>query len=423
MDSTPPSRRSEPRSRIKSASRLARIDFSSKNEELPQLSLDLIRSSPKKTLSPTSPSVKSSISLPLHDLLLLSPSPGCKSKLRLAERLEMAEEPAESNGSRRRVKSRVSTINGLGCNSPRNCRRPRRRLEQEIREERDLGVMEEMVRARKKRQSGKLRKEKLGLVTSSTLSPKISDGVQSKIDQIGQLIADLVMWKDVGKSTLWFGFGSLCFLSSCFSKGLTFSFFSAISQLCLLILGASFFSNSFCQRENSKLRCHVKLKEEDILRAARIILPVVNLGLSKTRDLFSGEPSMTLKIAPILLIGAEYGHLITFWRLSAFGFFIGFTAPKLYSCYSLQINKQADYMKCWVLQAWGACSHKKVVAASAITAFWNLSTLKIRIFTAFISLVIFRHHRQCQQAKLDEVEEGKREEGHKKQALVVVATE
>lgn len=45
------------------------------------------------------------------------------------------------------------------------------------------------------------------------------------------------------------------------------------------------------------------------------------------------------------------------------------------------------------------------------------------IFAAFISLVIFRHHRQCQQAKLDEVEEGKREEGHKKQALVVVATE
>lgn len=83
---------------------------------------------------------------------------------------------------------------------------------------------------------------------------------------------------------------------------------------------------------------------------ARLILPAANLAISKTRELFSGEPSMTLKVchgglvfvfnliadcsshsslinisvfpdqvAPFLLLGAEYGHLITLRRLCAIG--------------------------------------------------------------------------------------------------------
>lgn len=41
----------------------------------------------------------------------------------------------------------------------------------------------------------------------------------------------------------------------------------------------------------------------------------------------------------------------------------------------------AEYLKWWFLEAWGTCSHKKIVAASAATAFWNLSSVKTRIFT------------------------------------------
>lgn len=41
----------------------------------------------------------------------------------------------------------------------------------------------------------------------------------------------------------------------------------------------------------------------------------------------------------------------------------------------------AEYLKWWFLEAWGTCSHKKIVAASAATAFWNLSSMKTRIFT------------------------------------------
>lgn len=39
-----------------------------------------------------------------------------------------------------------------------------------------------------------------------------------------------------------------------------------------------------------------------------------------------------------------------------------------------------EYAKSWVLEAWGTCSHKKIVAASAVTAFWNMTSIRTRIF-------------------------------------------
>ncbi|KAM2358033.1 hypothetical protein ACFX1X_006926 [Malus domestica] len=36
-------------------------------------------------------------------------------------------------------------------------------------------------------------------------------------------------------------------------------------------------------------------------------------------QLNSGEPSMALKVAPFFHMGAESGHLITFWRLCMLG--------------------------------------------------------------------------------------------------------
>ena len=67
-----------------------------------------------------------------------------------------------------------------------------------------------------------------------------------------------------------------------------------ISQIGLLFLGVSFFSNSICH--NVEKRNEFKLREEDFLRLAKLILPATNLAISKMRELFSGEPSMTLKV-------------------------------------------------------------------------------------------------------------------------------
>lgn len=157
MDSTPPYR-SEPRS-------------STKPDQSPNLSLGLVPSSLKKAPSPSPLSLKSSGSLPLQELLLLSPSPLRRSKTRLVDRLETAaEESMEPGGTRRRCKTRTSQTGLSGCAaSPRNTRRLRRRSELEIREERDLGLVEEIGKPRKRRQSGRSKKEKLSL----TLIPSI----------------------------------------------------------------------------------------------------------------------------------------------------------------------------------------------------------------------------------------------------------
>ncbi|XP_065875143.1 reticulon-like protein B17 [Euphorbia lathyris] len=421
MDSTPPYHRSNPNSQSKSASRLARTTRFDENEELQALSLDLAPSPPAKK----TPSVKSpSNSLPIRELLLLSPSPSRNTRTRISDRLEMEEEAAvEPAGPRRRQRSRGAQLGAQGCASPRNGRRLRRRSEIESKEEKDLvGLTEEIGKVRKRRHSGRSKKEKLALVpsmNSSIPSPKIDDGDGGNLDRIAMIINDLIMWRDVAKSSLWFGFGCLCFLSSCFAKGVSFSIFSAISQLGLLFLGASFISNSICPRNNVEARCNFKLKEEDILKLGRLILPPANLAISKTIELFSGEPSMTLKVIPFLLLGAEYGHLLTLRRLSAIGFFIGFTGPRLYSCYSSQINQRVNSIKNRVLETWEACSHKKMVAASAITAFWNMSSVKTRIFAVFISLVILRCCRQRLQPKEEEQGQAEEEEKELQQALVV----
>ena len=78
----------------------------------------------------------------------------------------MAEDPVEPIGSCRKSKNRNGSTGNLACGSPRNHRRSRRRLEPEIREEREVGVVEEMVKVRKRRHSGRAKKDKLSLVVS-----------------------------------------------------------------------------------------------------------------------------------------------------------------------------------------------------------------------------------------------------------------
>uniref|UniRef100_A0A1J3HL45 Reticulon-like protein n=1 Tax=Noccaea caerulescens TaxID=107243 RepID=A0A1J3HL45_NOCCA len=369
------------RSNAKSASRLDRVNNSQQN-----LSLDLVLHSPKSNDTPVS--IRSSS----------SPSPLRKSKTRLADRLEMASEAAADPTAlvRKRGKAKGGQKGLLA--SPRNPRRSRRRSEAV--EEKDANaVVEEITKPRKRKTNGRPNKEK-----QNSASSHLPNACQSDLNRIGEIISDIVMWRDVAKSTLWFGFGCLCLLSSCFAKGFNFSVFSAVSNLGLVLLCASFLSNTLCQRKNQDTNREFHVSEDDVLRLATRFLPATNFAISKTSELFSGEPSMTLKVTPFLLIGAEYGHLITLWRLSAFGFFLSFTIPKLYTCYTHQISQKVERMKTIIGQAWGMCSHKKILAGSAVTAFWNLTSIRTRLFAVFIILVIFRYRRQNLQLNPDQVE-------------------
>uniref|UniRef100_A0A7N0ULU4 Reticulon-like protein n=1 Tax=Kalanchoe fedtschenkoi TaxID=63787 RepID=A0A7N0ULU4_KALFE len=352
----------------------------------PTLDIVVATSSP-----PTSPA-----SVPLRELLCFSPSPLRRSRTRLADKVDMVGDPAASEHHRRKHRNRSGQLS-----SPRNVRRSRRRLEQE---EREVGSVEEAGKAKKKRNNNRTtKKEMLSLnapVPASSTALTRTDASSEDLvilDRLGLLFVDLVMWRDVAKSSLWFGFGCLCFLSSCFASGVSFSIFSGMSQLGLLFLALSFFSNTICQRNNATKTKEFKLTEDDVLRASRLFLPYVNLTIAKGREIFSGEPSMTLKVAPILLLGAQYGHLLTFKRIFALGFFTSFTAPRFYDAYAAQINSKAEFLRWWFLEVWRGCNQKKIVVGSAVSAFWNLSTLKTRIVAAFITLVILQYKRHCHQ--------------------------
>ncbi|XP_010540878.1 PREDICTED: reticulon-like protein B17 [Tarenaya hassleriana] len=427
MESTPPSHRSNP----KSASRLARISES--NQQPPNPSLDLALPSPKNndTPYPSPASLRSSYSpVPVRELLLLSPSPLRKSRTRLADKLEMAidEAPEPAGAVRKRCKTKGGQKGLLACASPRNARRSRRRTEAvEMKEDKEPNVViDETLKPRRRKTSVRSKKEKQSsaplLPSPCSSSIPDEDVCQGDLDRIGAIVSDLVMWRDAAKSTLWFGFGCLCFLSSCFTKGVSFSVFSVVSHLGLLLLGASFLSNTLRQRNKEETRREFHVREEDILRIARRVLPATNFAISKTRELFSGEPSMTLKVTPFLLIGAEYGHLITLWRLCAIGFFLSFTVPKLYSCYSAHINQKVERMKRRIVEALRGCSHKKMVAFSAITAFWKLTSVRTRIFAVFIAVVILRCMKQNVEVNpVAEEVDAQQEEPQKELSLVVVS--
>ncbi|KAK6919632.1 Reticulon [Dillenia turbinata] len=270
--------------------------------------------------------------------------------------------------------------------------------------ERELGFGEENLKARKRKHNGKSTKEKFRLVAANP-SPMVVvdvdsiDGNGCNPDRIGELIADLVMWSDVAKSSLWFGSGSFFFSSSCFAGDI----FAIISQLGLHFMCISFFSNSLSPRDNDEKRREFVLTDDDMSRVGRSVLPAANLAISKIRELFSGKPSMTLKVPPQLLLGAEHGHHITLWRL--------------FACELMKVPSgiTAANMKWRVFETLGACSDKKIVAASAIMAFWNLSPVKTRVFTAFISLAVLGYYGQ------HHAEEDKLEQKKEEKALVVVA--
>ncbi|XP_074556178.1 reticulon-like protein B17 [Curcuma longa] len=426
--SAPPSTRSsaEPRHRSKSASRITTA--SDETQIIPFLATPPSRKHSSPLLSPS----------PLQDIVLLSTSPHRKPKRRSAATTAIEDGSPQAGGTpcgRRKSRAAAAMVL-MGCaSSPRKCRRARRRLEKDVvMEERELGHLADgdgvgNGRARMTRRSrtskGAESKERLSLVPSVpppspvTVSqqepgdtPINNEDCRSALDGIQEHIFELVMWKNVAKSTLWFGLGTLFFLSSCFSKDFSFSMISTMSHLGLAILGLAFFKDSIPQRQQLNVRSKVQITEEDILRAAQVILPLANAAFAKIQEIFCGDPLRTLQVAPVLLSGVMYGHLITLRRLFATCFFVSFTLPKCYSCYSHQIHNKVENSINRIQEAWKSCPRKKLIAVSTATIFWNLFSVKSRVFAVFISVVILRyHHRQVEDCAKEERKEEKNNRG------------
>ncbi|WVZ76405.1 hypothetical protein U9M48_024382 [Paspalum notatum var. saurae] len=360
----------------------------------------------------------------LHDLLLLSPpapsSRRHRSRTRgaagmgLDENLEMVVAAETPTPPRRRRRGTADQCVAPALASPRNTRRARRRLEKDVEADEDTARRARRRKSTRAAPKAAAAADKLAAVVpnekdkSLVLVPACRDGThetdfveQSGWEGLRERIVELVMWRNVAKS-------ALCPIS-------------ALCHLGVMILGLAFFKDSVPRRTRGR---NFQLTEEHVLCASRVVLPIANSMVSTAQVIFSGEPSMTLKVLPVLLFGAKYGSLVTVWRLVATGFFTSFTVPKLYSCYSIQIHNRVEILTDWALEAWKSCPRKKLAAAMAVTMCWNMFSVKTRIMaaihimlqsrdreqsvilafenhvTAFVSLVMLRYNQKCRKVDI-----------------------
>ncbi|CAE6246639.1 unnamed protein product [Arabidopsis arenosa] len=213
---------------------------------------------------------------------------------------------------------------------------------------------------------------------------------QSKL----QSLVDLVMWRDVSRSTLVFGFGTFLIISSSYANDLNFSFISVVAYMGLIHLGLMFVLKSLIHRGMVEEERHkvVGVREEDVKRMLRLIMPYLNESLHQLRALFSGDPSTTLKMGVVLFVLARCGSSITLWNLAKFGFLGAFTVPKIFISYSTHFSAYGNFWMRRFRDAWESCNHKKAVSLALFTLVWNLSSVTARVWAAFMLLVAFRYY-------------------------------
>ncbi|KAJ4911129.1 Reticulon-like protein B21 [Raphanus sativus] len=217
---------------------------------------------------------------------------------------------------------------------------------------------------------------------------------QSKL----QSLEDLVMWRDASRSTLVFGFGTFLIISSSYASDLNFSFISVVAYMGLIYLGVMFLFNAVIRRgiveEEEERHKGAGVREEDVKRILRFIMPYLNESLLQLRALFSGDPSTTLKMGVVLYILARCGSSITLWNLAKFGFLGAFTVPKIFISYSTHFSAYGIFWVRRFRDAWETCNHKKAVALALFTLVWNLSSVVARVWAAFMLFVAFRYYQQ-----------------------------
>eukprot|EP00249_Psilotum_nudum_P009444 c21941_g1_i1 orf=440-2173(-) len=200
-----------------------------------------------------------------------------------------------------------------------------------------------------------------------------------------QFAEDVIMWRHIPRSSFLFGVG--CFVSSTSAmQEIRCSIITVVAYIALVYLVAVFFQRSITKS--------FEMDEADAVKIIRVILPALNIALSKLSQLFSGEPVMTLKVAAALWLLAQAGYIMNFWTFARLAYFALFIIPKCYSCYRTQLHGHAVSFLLWSWTTWEECSHKKAIVFVICVMGWNISSFPSRICGAFIFIVAFRAYKQ-----------------------------
>ncbi|KMZ56857.1 hypothetical protein ZOSMA_90G00280 [Zostera marina] len=231
-----------------------------------------------------------------------------------------------------------------------------------------------------------------------------------------QSIVDLVMWKDIPRSSFMFGIGTFLLISSSYTSDLDFSLISAGSYLGLIYLAIIFVYKSFINRaeyEDLSDSSQFEIKEEEASRFVKKVLPFVNELVVNIRALFSGDPAIVMKLGVFLFVLARCGGMITIWSLFKLAFFTIFSIPKLLSSYSSQLSL---YGKVWTERCsdiWSSCAYKKVFGVIAFTLIWNLCSTVTRIWAVFMLVVIVRYSQHSMVGSSEWDDEKNKSQQHK----------
>jgi hypothetical protein len=118
----------------------------------------------------------------------------------------------------------------------------------------------------------------------------------------------------------------------------------ALFYLAAVFIYRMFIPGSAAQLSEDNVGTGCCTTEADIARWIRIFLPAINLVLTKTRQVFSGDPATTLKVAAVLWLLARAGSRMSLWsfvRLCVFEIF-----PPFYI--SLSVLERNFHFHSWV---------------------------------------------------------------------------
>ncbi|CAH9080167.1 unnamed protein product [Cuscuta epithymum] len=207
---------------------------------------------------------------------------------------------------------------------------------------------------------------------------------------------DLVMWRDISRSALVFGFGTFVIIFSTYFKDFNTSMISALSYMGLVYLAVIFTFRSLIHRGDIQVgeTSDCVVGEDEAMCAVKMLLPYINEFLLNFKALFSGDPATTMKIAVPLFVLAQCGSSITIWRMAKLGFFLVFMVPKLCSSYSSQL---AAFGTLWVRRFrgyWDSCAHNKAIAICIFMVVWIFSSVIVQIWAVFMLFVAFGYYRQ-----------------------------
>ncbi|XP_024391708.1 uncharacterized protein [Physcomitrium patens] len=194
------------------------------------------------------------------------------------------------------------------------------------------------------------------------------------------VLGDLVMWKDVPRSTLWFGAGSFGILSA-----------SVMKEIQL---------GSVAQSSGGQINSS-EVTEADFLGLIQFVLPTINLALNKSREIFSGDPATTLRVAIVLWLVSKMGAGVSIWSFLRFGFFALFTIPKCHSRYSTQLYELAQSLLLRGRATWDSFTHKKAILLGGFLLAWNTSSYSSRFWGGFILMVWLKLYQQSNPANFE----------------------